>query len=280
MIDVSVNKQGDLTLGHVDMSPTVYLDHWALRTLSEDKAVATRLVSALGSKNGTLAISWLNIGEFAKVTSTEQARKAEELIEACLPRVFCVEVEPFKVIEREDKLLAGGPPDAPHADPDLLKAFALLRPEGLQLLTARQLFQVVQGSALVQGLEGLADTVVERVSALRDELEADPDFRKLVQRLPAEPPIQRGTRFVLRELVRSLLIDQRLKVTRNHAIDLLHAVVPVAYCDLVLLDKHWEAQVDRMRTRLKDARVTVPIAQVFSGKAGQIDRFLVALESG
>jgi hypothetical protein len=121
---------------------------------------------------------------------------------------------------------------------DLLKAFVLLKPESVQLLTARELFQVVQGSELIQGLDGLADTVLDRVSALRDELLADPDFRKLVQRLPAGIQIQRGTRFVLRELVRSLLIDQRLKLTRNHAMDLLHAIVAVAYCELVLLDKH------------------------------------------
>jgi hypothetical protein len=98
-----------------------------------------------------------------------------------------------------------------------------------------------------------------------------------VQRLPAGRQIQRGTRFVLRELVRSFLIDQRLTLTRNHAIDLLHAIVPVAYCDFVLLDKHWEAQIDRMRGRLEAAGVAVPTARVFSGKAGQIEAFLRAL---
>jgi hypothetical protein len=280
MIDVTADSQGDLKVGHADVSPTVYLDHWALRTLSADETLGNRLVAALKSRNGTLTISWLNVGEFAKVTSTDQARNAERLVESCLPNVFFMEVEPFKVIGREDKLLAGGTPDTPHADLDLLKAFILLRPDSFQLLTARKLFQVVQGGKLIQGLDGLADTILDRVSALRDELLADPDFRKLVQRLPASTPIQRGTRFVLRELVRSLLIDQRLKLTRNHAIDLLHAIVAVAYCDLVLLDKHWEVQVERMRTRLQAAGVAVPIAQVFSGKAGQIDRFLVTLESG
>jgi hypothetical protein len=162
---------------------------------------------------------------------------------------------------------------------DLLKAFVLLKPEGPELLTAQELFQVVQGTELIQELDGLADTVIERVSALRDEVVADPEFRRLVQRLPAGRQIQRGTRFVLRELVRSLLIDQRLTLTRNHAIDLLHAVVPVAYGDFVLLDKHWEAQVERIRARLQAAGVTVPIARVFSGKAGQVGSFLRALEA-
>ena len=279
MVQIAINKQGDLEVGQSDASPTVYLDHWALRTLSEDDKLAIRLVAALKSRNGTLAISWLNVGEFSKVTSPEPARNAENLVESCLPQVFFVEVEPFQVIDREDKLLAGGPPEAPHADLDLLKAFVQLRPKSVQLLTAHELFKVVQGTSLVQGLDGLADTIVGRVGALRVDVENDPDFRKTVQRLPAGTLIQRGTRFVLRELVRSLLIDQRMKMTRNHAIDLLHAVVPVAYCDLVLLDKHWEAQVGRVRSRLEAAGLPVPIARVFSGKANGVDRFLGELES-
>ena len=139
---------------------------------------------------------------------------------------------------------------------------------------------MVQGSELIQGFDRLADTVVERVTALRDEVGADPDFRRLVQRLLTGRPIERGTRFVLRELVGSLLIDQRLTLTRNHAIDLLHAVVSVAYCEFVLLDKHWEAQVNQMRRRLEKAGVGVPIARIFSGKAGQVDVFLRALDGG
>ncbi len=280
MINVTINKQGDLEVGQSDVSPTVYLDHWALRRLSEHETLAGRLVAALKSRNGTLAISWLNVGEFAKVTSAEQARKAEKLVESSLPQVFFVEVEPFKVIGREDKLLAGGPRVAPHADLDLLKEFVQLKPKSVQLLTAQELFTVVQGSSLVQGLDDLADAVVGRVCALRDEVENDPDFRKTVQRLPVGIQIQRGTRFVLRELVRSLLIDQRMKITRSHAIDLLHAIVPVAYCDLVLLDKHWEAQVERLRSRLEAAGLPVPIAGVFSGKVNEVERFLGVLESG
>ena len=80
--------------------------------------------------------------------------------------------------------------------------------------------------------------------------------------------------------MRTLLIDPKTKITRNHAIDLFHAVVPAGYCDLVLLDKHWAAQVDRVRSRLVSAGITVPIAKVFSGKRGGVSRFLNELESG
>jgi hypothetical protein len=79
-------------------------------------------------------------------------------------------------------------------------------------------------------------------------------------------------------MLRTLLVDKRMKITRNHAIDLLHAVVPVAYCDLVLLDKHWETQVDRVRQRFVAARMRVPMAKVFSARRNGLDRFLTELE--
>lgn len=91
---------------------------------------------------------------------------------------------------------------------------------------------------------------------------------------------QHGTRYILRELVRPMLLDQAAKVTRNHAIDLLHSVVPVAYCEMVLLDKHWQTQVERMRARFVKATMSFPVAQVFSRKTNGIDQFLSLLESG
>jgi hypothetical protein len=279
MIKFTINKKNELDVGQWAISPTVYLDHWALRKFSEDQMLATRLTVALQSRNGTLALSLLNLAEFSKVTMGEQAHKAEELVEAILPRVFFLEIEPFAVISRENELLAGGPPAPPHADLDLLRTFPQLKPTSLHLFTARDLFKAMQNNQLAERLDSLADTVVERVEALRDTLDTDEVFRSIIRRPPYGPQIQQGTRVVLRELVRSLLIDKRTKITRNHGIDLLHAVVPVAYCDLVLLDKHWETQVDRVRSRLNDAGISVPIGRVFSGKANGVDRFLCELES-
>ena len=92
-------------------------------------------------------------------------------------------------------------------------------------------------------------------------------------------PIQRGTRFIPREFVRSPLVNLMTKLTRNQSIDLLHAVVPVSYCDLVLLDNHLETQVDRVRSRLVSAGIRVPVAKVFSGKRDGITRFLNDLGS-
>lgn len=224
-------------------------------------------------------LSWLNLVEFTKVKDGAQARCAESLVEDVLPNVFFLEINPFSVLEKEDELLARGKLTAPHADTGFLKAFIALTPTSVRPFTARNLFTTAHESGFAGRFDALADTIVERSDALREAMDNDAAFEKLVRRLPSGPEIQRGTRYVLRELARTFLLDRTVKLTRNHAIDLLHSVVPVAYCDLVLLDKHWETQVERVRSRFAEAGMDVPLARVYSRRMNGMQRFLSALES-
>ena len=267
-----------LELGQGDISPTIYLDHWALRMFSESQALSDRLTAALKQENGTLALSWLNLAEFTRVTDKEQASKAGTLLEKILPNIFFLEVDFGEVIRREDDLLAGGKLIPPHFDLDLLRMFSQIKPNSLNHFTAHDLFKVIQGQVSTR-FDGLADTGVDRIEALREQYAADPKFQSAIKRLPSGPPIQRGTRFILREFVRALIVDKGTKVTRNQVIDLFHAIVPIAYCDFVMLDKYWEAQLDRVRSRFEKAGMAVPTARVFSGKADGVDRFLSDIES-
>ena len=175
--------------------------------------------------------------------------------------------------------MAGGPLIPPHGDIEFLRAFIKLRPTSVDLFTTQSLFQVMQQPKLADRLDSLATTVVSRLEVLRQDFINDDNFRSAVNRRPGGPQIQRGTRFLLRELVRALLIDKETKITRNHAIDFLHAVVPLAYCEFALLDKHWATQVARVRARLSAAGLSIPVAMVFSRKANGVERFLAALES-
>ncbi len=238
----------------------------------------TRLVAGIKRRGGSLALSWVNIAEFSKVTDGMQVRAAEDLIEELLPNVHFLEVDPFKVIDREDALLAGGPPAPPHLDPDALKAMTLLKPGSVQPVTARGLFLAVHGKVL-PGLTQMADALIGRVASLRDELYRDPSFRAS---LKAARPRGRGpqaTRVIFWEIARALTLDGQKKVTPNDAMDLYHAVVPAAYCDLVLLDKHWKDQIDRCSKRCADAGLAVPIAKVYSKANDGVERFMTELET-
>jgi hypothetical protein len=256
--------------------PAVYFDHWALRLFSEDAALRTRFVNAMRRRRGCLLVSWLNCVEFAKV-STRQAELAEGLLEALLPNLFFIEAIAFDVIAREDQLFGGGRPDVPQSDDGLLQAFAGLAPSGVAAFTAHGLFTAVAQSK-IGGMDGLADTIIERIQTLRIDCDSDPGFQRLACAPPSADERPRGTRTVVRELLRGFLLDTRLCITQQHAIDFMHAAVPVAYADLVLLDKHWNDQVKRVHTRFAKAELAIPLALTFSRRNDGLEQFLGLLE--
>lgn len=280
MVRLEIDANGILVAVQQDMPPTVYLDHWALRKISEDPQLSRRFIRTLERCGGTLALSWVNLAEYSKVTDHRQGWLAEEFYAQNLPRIFFLDSDPFSVIQREDELLSGrvGMPLAPHADTGLLSIFAKLKPNSPALFTVRELFRTVQGDQLQSSFNKLGDSLAQGIQVLRNSYDLKPQIRSSVARLPSGPVIQRGTRYVLRELARTFLINQDMKITRNHAIDFMHAVVPLAYCEFVLLDKHWEAQARLVRSRLGKSALNVPLAQVYSEKS--IERFFSDLESG
>ena len=285
MITLLADKDGtNLHIDHWMTYPAVYLDHWALGDLSEDDQMSVRFVGAMKARRGTLALSWTNLAEFAIGTNVDLARKAENFINANLPHIFFLEPNPFVVIDHENGHLAGGPPTPPHADQEFLKAFVIFsgsnqRPSSLTL-TAHDLFQAAQDKGLAWRKDELGDTFIGRITALRGELENDVSFRSELKRPAQGSHVQAATRDILRELMRAFLIDKRKRVTRNDAMDFFHAVVSVAYCDFVLLDKYWETLVNRVRSRFRQVDASVPMATVFSKKTNGIERCLQWLESG
>jgi hypothetical protein len=280
MIRLEMSANGTPIVIQQDSPPTVYLDHWALRKFSQNPALAQRFTRMLEKRRGTLALSWLNLAEFSKVTDPDQGRMAEEFYAANLPRIFFLDSDPFSVIRREDVILSGGAvaPVAPHADAAFLSTFAHLEPDTFSGFTVRELFRSVQNDQLQLDFNRLADAVAEGIQRLRIEHEQKRDFRSAVARLPSGPAIQRGTRYILRELARTLLIDRGVKVSRNHAIDFMHAVVPVSYCEFVLLDKHWVKQVELVRSRLNGTHLNPPLARAYSEKSDGIEKFFLDLE--
>jgi len=52
-------------------SPTLYLDHWAIRLFSDDTAFQDRLIKALLAKGGTLLLSHFSFAEFTRGSSPQ-----------------------------------------------------------------------------------------------------------------------------------------------------------------------------------------------------------------
>jgi hypothetical protein len=80
-------------------------------------------------------------------------------------------------------------------------------------------------------------------------------------------------------LLRGLVLDQGRSITRQDAIDFFHAVVPVAYCDVVLLDKHWADKIERVWHRFSAEAIGAPLARVISKRDGGLSAVVSLLET-
>lgn len=275
MISFSTHSEG-IEVTQWCEEPTVYLDHWAWRKISEDAALASNFATALEKVGGTLALSWLNLVEFCRVTDSEQRRKADALLNTISPRIFFINPDFFQVIEAENRILAGGPLNPPHSDPVSLKGFiqlGLLRPNALSLLPPRRLFQIAPETDVAEKFDDFAEFAVSRICALREEHTKRPEFRRLVRGTLRGSAIQHGTRFIARELL-SGFFRENARLNANDAIDICHAIVAVSYCDLVLLDGRWVPQIERSRKRFRQVGMSFPVARVFSERDDGLEQSL------
>ncbi len=61
--------------------------------------------------------------------------------------------------------------------------------------------------------------------------------------------------------------------------DLLHTIVPGAYCNFVLLDRQWSARLKTAASKLASAGIKAPVASSYSKRHGGVDSFLKDLGS-
>jgi hypothetical protein len=155
----------------------VYLDHWALRRFSGDARLASRLRVVLHDSGGTVALSWLNLVEYATVSNSEQRREAEKFVEGFLPAIFRIDTNVPAVDKREslhDPL--------PHADPALALMFVNAEELRGQPFTATGLFERLYDEGLARTKDRLAAIIQGRLESLRLAYSEDSVLREAVGR--------------------------------------------------------------------------------------------------
>ena len=256
-------------------APSVYLDHWALRCISESDRFAGILSEALLRRCGTLVLSWLNVVEFSKVADENQRRMADSFVNSIAENVYWLDPDFFTVVKREESQANQG--SDPHSDwefLDLYVTWGRRRATGIKMLGSPSIFAAVYANRdIPRHYDEVADAIVSQLTYWRKEFETSSGLRStLKNKWPLGKKFPRGTRFIARALIARFLRDKFLKLNRNNAVDLTHAVVSVSYCDYVLLDTQWAAMVNDARGQLGKMNVTIPVAKVFSKKG--IEAFL------
>lgn len=262
------------------MSPCVYLDHWAFREIADSDTLTKRFSKALLSRAGTLVLSWLNVVEFCKVTIESQRHNASSFLDGIGANAFWINPDFFAVSKYESG--RGGIGGCPLADMEN----AALHIEVLQsksrsgsIASPGGRFDVVFNSANIERqFDELGSSISSQFDWMRDDPKINKSLRKPLQPLKLEQPNLHATGLIARELIVPLVKQRNLKISHNDAIDLTHTVVPVSYCDYVLLDNAWATRVNQMRTRFIKANVHIPMAKVFSKKNDGLESLFRELE--
>jgi hypothetical protein len=246
--------------------PSVYLDHWAFRKISENRELAERFRRALLPRKGTLSISFVNIAEFSQVTDVKQLTAAEEFIDSLLPRIYFQNVNFPQVIEIEKADIqwmqsngaqgkrSNGSPDS---DINLMNMFTQSARDFGTSLTARRGMQEIatHRSKYKAMTQTFADLFINRArtewfpgiaSAKLSEINSM--LRHLSWQSLTEPLFVA----LCEELVR-----RKSPIKPNDVNDYAHMIVPVTNNDYVLLDKPTRHTASQIMRRLEKVNTDV-----------------------
>lgn len=278
MIQFETRSTG-LTVVQELISPCVYLDHWAFREIADSRKLSERFSKTLHSRGGTLVLSWLNLVEFCKVTIEVQRHNASSFLDKIGPNVFWINPDFFKVTEYETG--RGGNFDCPLPDMEIATVHLKVLQRKSQGGSTASFggFDVVFNSPNIkQQFDELGSLISSQFDWMRSDPKINKSLRRPLQPLKLEQPDLHSTGLIARELIGPLVKQRDLKISHNDAIDLTHTVVPVSYCDFVLLDNAWTTRVNQMRKRFTKAGVCIPMAKVFSKKNDGLESFFKELE--
>lgn len=181
-------------------------------------------------KKGTLLFSWTNVLEVSE-NSGASLTAIQSFLSEIGEHWFPVEFNPVEVIRREKGLISGN--SHPCFASGFLKAYYPQISEGpLSLSAVCDLIQDNEiNSACRQNLKHVKEEVRKTLIGWRSE---DPKSVNVSKHFDPNCP----TLFMV-EGFRKLIQKEIFNIDENDAIDLLHATVPIAYGDFVLLDRHW-----------------------------------------
>jgi hypothetical protein len=178
---------------------------------------------------------------------------------------------------REDTIAAGAPEFAPHADAEFFKQTIVLARQQQGRLELTTIFSG-RSAELRPVIKQFGEEVRKAFETLQANIETDATLRRNANKaLEVIGDRRTATKALFTALIKPLH-DDRLP-SENDTIDLMHAVVPGAYAELVVLDGKWANALTQATQRIRRVGYKAPIARAFSPRGNGIEEFLSALEA-
>lgn len=244
---------GQIEIREYFKSPMVYLDHWALNDISLDKDLRERFIHVMNMKGGMLRLSIFNMVELAKQMDSSQVDTILDMI-GSIHDCGLINADPEEVIKKENALI--GDPSLiievknPSAEVEIIAAHLMAHNHPPEWHVADVLKAVIselsKGNLTQSNSEFVQDMVRFLGVGRGDEaylLRAEKRFKNFKK---AGPKYQRPTREVFAMTLDFVMRNSQMKMSDySEWADLFHVVVPISYCDIVLLDKRWKSFVSQ-----------------------------------
>jgi hypothetical protein len=233
--------------------PMVYLDNWALNDISIEDDLRKTFISLMNSKGGMLRLSIVNMIELANQCDKAQLGLILSMI-AEIKDCGLINIDPGEVINKEDMLISNplmiSIVQNPSAELELVATYLLANnhPEKWHIsdlisgiIKELPSKRIEDGNrAFLLGMESL----IRRTRSDRQYLDTVSNLYSNIKR--TGPEYQAATRELLRLSLYFVIRNHHLKMSKySEWNDIFHLIVPVAYCDFVLMDRRWKTFIDQ-----------------------------------
>lgn len=277
MIRATLSNDGQrVTVDATVSGLAVYLDNWAIIDLAKgDPSRRRRFVDAICT-GGDLLFSSTNAAEL-----TGPQGKSFDTVKRFLDQIgpywFPVELNPFKVVERELKGLGSA---ESCVSTSFMEAYFVDRMtdysprSGKVTDLSEDFFRLgavmdwVAQSDSIPKRSAEFDDVLRTIRERRTEYERNPS--RLDQKFRTFNPSQPAT-FTCGNLLKTLIVESKAyQVKKGDGLDFCHAVIASAFASVATLDKHWKRRVENLPKPNK-------LAHIYSRR--ELDKMVTDIES-
>lgn len=220
--------------------PTVYLDNWALNQFIRMEDVGNKFITLLNNKNGTLAMSYIGLYEIINRKDKNQILKISQFVD----KIDCVffDANSKRVIRKEKNGIVNF---SPCLSEKFMETCALYSGNPTKPLNVSQVILKMKNE-IDENPFVYNEQFEEQLMPLINKIRKDTKAFKLSQKRFKSKIKKRDLEKKYTEEIDQFFIDfivnqKNITMQDKEWRDMFHIIVPLAYCDFVLLDKRWLA---------------------------------------
>ena len=248
MITCELDADGNGKVIETFNRPIVYLDNWALNEIALSAEWREKFIQGMNNKNGHLRVSLMNLTELITQTDEDQIESILSLIDSTDSGI--INIDMFDVMNKEtgqSRFTCYGNPSS-----DLETSLCYLEANGFpNTVNVRDIFSIfLEGNAPLSTsfsdwtqFSGMMESTTEKGRTNEPYLQEIKERAREIRKKPIEERALTKELFYL--AYNFVMSNKEMTMNSNEWKDIFHTVVPVAYCDYVLLDKRWVGFVNQ-----------------------------------